>query len=52
MRAKVAGKMLEGAKDFFAMKTTGAGIIVPIFGDKEITEALAACKEPMNGRKV
>jgi hypothetical protein len=42
MRAKVAGKMLEGAKDFFAMKTTGAGIIVPIFGDKEITEALAA----------
>lgn len=42
MRAKVAGKMRESAADFFAMKTTGAGIIVPIFGDKEITEALAA----------
>ena len=41
-RAKVAAQMLERAADFFAMKTTGAGVIVPIFGDTEITEALAA----------
>lgn len=30
-RAKVADGMLESAADFFAMKTTGAGIIAPIF---------------------
>jgi hypothetical protein len=41
-RAKVAAGMLESAADFFAMKTTGAGIIVPIFGDTKIMEALAA----------
>ena len=41
-RSKVAAGMLESAADFFAMKTTGAGIIVPIFGDTKIMEALAA----------
>ena len=34
--------MRKRAKDFFAMKSTGAEIIVPIFGDGEIVEALAA----------
>ena len=29
-RAKVAAQMLESAADFFAMKTTGAGIIVTL----------------------
>ena len=42
MRSKVAAKMREDAADFFAMKTTGAGIIVPIFGDTKIREALVA----------
>ena len=41
-RSKVAAEMREDAADFFAMKTTGAGIIVPIFGDTRIVEALAA----------
>ena len=41
-RAKVTAQMLESAADFFAMKTTGEGIIVPIFGNMKIMEALAA----------
>jgi hypothetical protein len=41
-RAKAADELREKAADFFAMKSTGAEIIVPIFGEREIGEALAA----------
>lgn len=41
-RAKIADELRERAKDFFAMKSTGAEIIVPIFGDGQIMESLAA----------
>jgi hypothetical protein len=41
-RAKAAAELREKAADFFAMKSTGAEIIVPIFGEQEVEEALAA----------
>ena len=41
-RAKAAEELREKAADFFAMKSTGAEIIVPIFGEREVEEALAA----------
>jgi hypothetical protein len=41
-RAKAAAELREKAADFFAMKSTGAAIIVPIFGEQEVEEALAA----------
>ncbi len=34
--------MRKREEDFFAMKSTGAEIIVPIFGEREIGEAMAA----------
>lgn len=41
-RAKAAEELRAKAADFFAMKSTGAEIIVPIFGEQEVGEAIAA----------
>lgn len=41
-RAKAAEELREKAADFFAMKSTGAEIIVPIFGEMDVEEAMAA----------
>lgn len=41
-RARIADELRAKAADFFAMKSTGAEIIVPIFGEREVEEAMAA----------
>ena len=41
-RAKAADELRAKAADFFAMKSTGEEIIVPIFCDREFEEAMAA----------
>jgi hypothetical protein len=41
-RVKAAAELRSKAADFFAMKSTGAEIIVPIFGEGEIGESMAA----------
>ena len=41
-RSKATDELLEKAQSFFAMKSTGAEIVVPIFNDADFGDALAA----------